>query len=163
MNHFCNDCLRYHSNAKSTKSHAVIDVSDFKELPEFVLKIKQHCEDHGALFQNYCLNHERPCCRKCINSNHRNCTDLPPLDEVIKDARTSTTLQDIQERLQDLKKYVEVICLKKDSNVKEIKAQSKTIIGLITYTRLKLNQHLDKLEREILQKVSQLEKMYCKV
>ncbi|CAG2242649.1 unnamed protein product [Mytilus edulis] len=100
---FCPDCLKYHSNVKLTKGHAVIDVSNLKELPEFVLKINQHCEDHGALFQNYCLSHERPCCRKCINLTHKNCVDMPPLDDVIKDARKSTAVEDIQERLQNLK------------------------------------------------------------
>ncbi|XP_063406296.1 E3 ubiquitin-protein ligase TRIM71-like [Mytilus trossulus] len=155
---FCPDCLKYHSNVKSTKGHAVIDVSDLKELPEFVLKIKQHCDDHEALFQNYCLSHERPCCRKCINSTHKNCTDMPPLDDVIKDARKSTAVKDIQERLQNLKEYHERLFHEKEENAKEIKTQSKTIMEHVKSIRLKLNQHLDRLEREFLEKVSDLEK-----
>ncbi|XP_071142493.1 uncharacterized protein [Mytilus edulis] len=154
---FCPDCLKYHSNVKLTKSHAVVDVSDLKELPEFVLKIKQHCEDHGALFQNYCLSHERPCCRICINSTHKNCTDLPTLEDVTKNARNSIALEDIKERLLNLKKYYECLCLEKQSNAKEIQAQSITIIEHVKSTRLKLNQHLDRLEREVLKKVSDLE------
>lgn len=154
---FCPDCLKYHSNVKSTKGHAVIGVSDLKELPEFVLKIKHHCEDHGALFQNYCLCHEKPCCRICINSTHKNCTDMPPLEDVTKDARNSIALEDIKGRLLNLKKYYECLCLEKQSNTKEIQAQSITIIKHVKSTRLKLNQHLDRLEREVLKKVSDLE------
>lgn len=153
---FCPDCLKYHSNAKSTKRHAVIDISDLHELPEVVLNIKHHCKEHGALFQNYCLSHEQPCCRKCINSTHKNCTDLPPIDEAIKDARSSIALGDIQERLQNLKMYLGGVFQEKETNAKEIKAQSKIIIEQITSIRLKLNQDLDCLEREILQKVSEL-------
>ncbi|XP_063417449.1 uncharacterized protein LOC134699976 [Mytilus trossulus] len=154
---FCSDCLKYHSNTKLTKTHAVIDVSDLQELPKFVLNIKHHCEEHEALFQNYCLSHERPCCRKCINSTHKNCTDLPPLDEAIKNVRSSTALEDLPERLQNLKKYLEGICHEKESNATKIRTQAKNILTQITSIRLKLNQHLDGLEREIRQKVFQLE------
>ncbi|XP_063406583.1 uncharacterized protein LOC134690557 [Mytilus trossulus] len=154
---FCPDCLKYHSNVKSTKSHAVIEVSDLKELPEFVLKIKQHCEDHGALFQNYCLSHERPCCRICINSTHKSCTDMPPLEDVTKDFRNSIAFEDIKERMLNLKKYYERLRVEKQSNTKDIETQSKTIIEHVKSTRLKLNQHLDRLEREVRKNVSDLE------
>ncbi|XP_063417372.1 uncharacterized protein LOC134699903 [Mytilus trossulus] len=154
---FCLDCLKYHSNAKSTKSHAVIDVSDQKELPDFVLNIKQHCGEHGALFQNYCLSHEQPCCRKCINSTHKNCIDMPPLDDFIKDVSKSAAVEDIQKRLQNLKRYYERLCQEKEENAKEIKTQSKAIIAHVMFTRLKLNQHLDCLERDVLKKVSKQE------
>ncbi|XP_063408040.1 uncharacterized protein LOC134691442 [Mytilus trossulus] len=154
---FCFDCLKYHSNAKSTKSHAVIDVSDQKELPDFVLKIKQHCGEHGSLFQNYCLSHEQPCCRKCINSTHKNCIDMPPLDDVIKDVSKSAAVEDIQKRLQNLKEYYERLCQEKEENAKEIKTQSKAIIAHVMFIRLKLNRHLDWLESDVLKKVSEQE------
>lgn len=102
-------------------------IRDQQELPELVQEMKQHCEDHGALFQNYCVSHERPCCRKCINLTHKNCVDMPPLDDVIKDVRKSTAVEDIQERLQNLKECYEGLCKEKEANAKEIQAQLKTI------------------------------------
>ncbi|CAG2242639.1 unnamed protein product [Mytilus edulis] len=93
----------------------------------------------------------------CINSTHKNCTDLPPIEDVAKDARNSIALEDIKERLLNLKKYYERLRLEKQSNSKEIQFQSKTIIEHVKSTRLELNQHLDRLEKEVFQKVSDLE------
>ncbi|XP_052096730.1 uncharacterized protein LOC127731924 [Mytilus californianus] len=83
---------------------------------------------------------------------------MPPLEDVTKDARNSIALEDIKERLQNLKKYYERLCQEKQSNTKEIKAEAKTIIEHVKSTRLKLNEYLDRLEKEVLQKVSDLEK-----
>lgn len=82
---------------------------------------------------------------------------MPSLDDVIKDARTSTAVVDIQERFQVLKEYYERLCQEKESNAMEIIGQSKTIIEHVVSTRLNLNQLLNRLEGEIRQKVSDLE------
>ncbi|XP_052097288.1 putative protein TPRXL [Mytilus californianus] len=77
---------------------------------------------------------------------------MPTLEDITKDARNSIALEDIKERLQNLKKYYERLRLEKQSNTNEIQAESNTIIEHVKSTRLKLNQYLDCLEKEVLQK-----------
>ncbi|XP_052064422.1 uncharacterized protein LOC127704424 [Mytilus californianus] len=159
---YCSECIKHHGIAKATKDHQVIAVENYLKLPSFVLETKHHCEKHGSRFQNYCRSHESPCCKRCIDTDHKKCFDLPPLDDVIKDAKSSVAFADIEERLYSLKKFFSELIKEKEGNLNEIKLQRKTIEKQIRKIRLDINQRIDFLERQIVHKLSNQEDRHQK-
>jgi hypothetical protein len=57
--------------------------------PSYVLKIKEHCNEHQEKFNLYCKEHECPCCRICIVKNHSDCKNVAIMEEIIKNVKTS--------------------------------------------------------------------------
>ncbi|CAG2226924.1 unnamed protein product [Mytilus edulis] len=154
---YCSECIKHHGIAKATKDHSVIAVENYLKLPPFVLETKHHCSKHGSRFQNYCRSHETPCCKRCIDTDHKKCSDLPPLDDVIYDAKSSVAFVDIEERLHSLKKFFSELIKEKEGNLNEIKLQRETIEKQIRKMRIEINQRLDILEKEVMHKLSNQE------
>ncbi|VDI07805.1 Hypothetical predicted protein [Mytilus galloprovincialis] len=154
---YCSECIKHHGIAKATKHHQVIAVEDYLKLPPFVLETKHHCKKHGSSFQNYCRSHETPCCKRCIDTDHKKCSDLPAIDDVIQDAKSSVAFADIEERLHSLKKFFSGVITEKEENLNDLKVQRETIEKQIRKMRIKINQRLDILEKEILHELSNKE------
>ncbi|XP_063400090.1 tripartite motif-containing protein 2-like [Mytilus trossulus] len=150
---YCSECIKHHGIAKATKDHSVIAVDNYLKLPPFVLETKHHCTKHGSRFQNYCRSHETPCCKRCIDTDHKKCSDLPALDDIIHDAKSSVAFADIEERLQSLKKFFSEVITEKEENLNKLKVKRETIEKQIRKIRKDINQHLDNLEKEILHKI----------
>ncbi|CAG2188334.1 unnamed protein product [Mytilus edulis] len=159
---YCSECLKHHGIAKATKDHQVIAVENYLKLPPFVLETKHHCSKHGSRFQNYCRSHEIPCCKRCIDTDHKKCSDLPPLDDIIQDAKSSVAFVDIEERLHSLKKFFSEVIKEKEENLNELKVERHTIEKKIRKMRKDINQHLDNLEGQIMNKLSNQEDSHKK-
>lgn len=153
---FCSTCLSHHSVAKATRDHEVINVENYEKLPDFILKIRQTCETHGAKYQNYCRLHECPCCRKCIDTTHKKCQDLPPLEEVMYTAKSSFAMENLVERIGVLKKFYSCAQKEIENTTKDRKKECKDIEVDIKRIRQEINRHLDTMEQQILQKLSEI-------
>ncbi|XP_071121349.1 eukaryotic translation initiation factor 4 gamma 1-like [Mytilus edulis] len=154
---YCSECIKHHGIAKATKHHQVIAVENYLKLPPFVLETKHHCKKHGSSFQNYCRSHETPCCKRCIDTDHKKCSDLPALDDVIQNAKSSVAFADIEERLHSLKKFFSEVITEKEENLNDLKVQREMIEKQIRKMRIEINQRLDILEKEILHELSNKE------
>ncbi|CAC5383527.1 unnamed protein product [Mytilus coruscus] len=159
---YCSECIKHHGIAKATRDHQVIDVENYLKLPSFVIETKHHCKKHGSRFQNYCRSHESPCCTRCIDTDHKKCSDLPPLDDVIQDAKSSVAFADIEERLKSLKKFFSEVITEREEILNELKDQRETIEKQVRKIRIDINQHLDRLEEQIMIKLSSQENHHQK-
>ncbi|CAG2188336.1 unnamed protein product [Mytilus edulis] len=93
----CSECIKHHGIAKATKDHQVIAVEKYLKLPTFLLEIK--------------------------HDYHKKCSDLPPLDDVIQDAKSSVAFMDIEERFHSLKKFYSEGIKEKEANVNNLKVR----------------------------------------
>ncbi|XP_063441981.1 zinc finger protein RFP-like isoform X1 [Mytilus trossulus] len=155
---YCSKCLKHHGIAKATREHSVIEIEHYRELPHFIFEVKTECGTHRARYQLYCKTHECPCCIKCIDSEHKKCEDLLPLEDVVSGSKSSFALDDLQERIGDLKKFFENIVIEKKKNSEEITKSSKKLEIEIKQFRLRLNTLLDVLETGLLTSLSDSEK-----
>ncbi|XP_076101028.1 uncharacterized protein LOC143070739 [Mytilus galloprovincialis] len=150
----CSNCLKYHNALKSSRNHGVISIDNYKQLPPFIINIKQYCPDHDRKFTNYCPQHESLCCPLCIPANHKECHGILALEEIIKSSKTSTLLQSMEQSLKDIKINMKKITENKQQNLASIESQKQKLHDEIKQMREKINKHLDKLEQQILQNLS---------
>ncbi|XP_071166119.1 E3 ubiquitin/ISG15 ligase TRIM25-like [Mytilus edulis] len=154
----CSECLNYHNALKSSRNHEVIPVENYKQLPSSISSIQQHCPDHNRKFQMYCPQHESLCCPLCISSNHRNCIGLLSIEEVIATSKTSSLLDSIEQRLQDVMKNAEKIINDRKQNLTSIQNQHHKFSSEITQIRDEINKHLDLLEKQSFKELQATEK-----
>lgn len=143
--------LKVHTSSKSTRSHDVISVIDYSNLPKSVLNIRKRCEEHDAALEHFCVVHDCPCCQKCLNTTHKTCKNIPAIDDVISNAKSSTALQSLEEELLNGNKILNDVALEKNRNVEEVQNQADTIINDIKRRRSELNTKLDIIERNAIQ------------
>ncbi|CAC5389313.1 unnamed protein product [Mytilus coruscus] len=113
----CFQCQKHHSASKATRAHGVIPVDNYKQLPQSIANISQHCTQHGRKFQNYCPQHESLCCPLCIQSNHASCVGILSLENVIQTAKTSVLLERLDQNLKDITMNIERVVKDRKQNL----------------------------------------------
>ncbi|VDI81233.1 Hypothetical predicted protein [Mytilus galloprovincialis] len=153
----CPNCLIFHNSSKLLRGHGVISIENYKQLPQYIRSIRQHCPDHDRKYQHYCPNHEIPCCPFCITTSHSKCNGLQVLEEVAKTSELSGQYEDMKQSLRDIGNNIESIKTDREENVKGILEQRKKFQSEITLVRQQINSHLDKLEEQAIENLKSTE------
>ncbi|XP_063416239.1 uncharacterized protein LOC134697882 [Mytilus trossulus] len=147
----CLDCKEHHSLLKATRNHNVIPISEYQKLPQNVLEITRNCEKHNEVLQIFCKKHDSPCCRKCIIETHNNCKNLIEIEDYIKDIKSSARFQEVEEMMNETAENIERIRVNREENLTSLQEKKKRIENDIVQTRIKINNHLDKLQADLIQ------------
>ncbi|XP_052082871.1 uncharacterized protein LOC127720338 [Mytilus californianus] len=158
----CNDCERQHDRMGLSKNHKTTSIKDYQELPSSVAAIKQICKGHNLKFDFYCAIHNEPCCVSCVTEKHGTCLKLEPLSEVVKGVKSSAAFADLEERTKDISALIGDLITEKKSNRASFGVQKNKIISEVQYVRLAINNHLDKLQKDLLNKLGDTEKLQNK-
>ncbi|XP_071123368.1 uncharacterized protein [Mytilus edulis] len=153
----CKSCQEHHSLSNASRRHSVIPFTDYQKVPTDVLKISQICSRHSKQLQMYCKKHEHPCCSKCLVNSHKECRDIVDLEDVIKNVKTSNAMLEIEENLSEVADIIHKILRHQQMNLSTIKKERNEIETEIKKTRIKINNHLDKLQEDLIKQVYALE------
>ena len=154
----CAECLDHHSLAKPSRNHTTIPVTEYRKLPSYVLEIKEHCSEHNGKFQLYCKKHECPCCGICIMENHSECLDVAILENTVKDVKTSTIFNEIEQLINDMTEAIGKIRLNRQTNSSAVREQKILVENEIRELRTTINVHLDKLQENLMKELTETEK-----
>ena len=112
------------------------------------LETNNCCDDHDKRYDLYCRFHECACCVQCIAYMHKDCRDLSPLSDVLgimkSSARVSHVERDKINLADDFKEVVNYV----SKRAKSIKVEKARCIDKIQHTRRRINDHLDKIEKQ---------------
>ena len=153
----CSDCQNHHNISKSSRSHGVISIENYHQLPSSISEIGNHCEYHDMKYSLFCQFHDKPCCPDCISTNHKDCVGLLSIREIINTSKTSTLIYNIEQNLTDIKNNIDKITKNRQENLLEILQQRQMFQDQIKQMRAKINSHLDILEQNILQELDDTE------
>lgn len=150
----CSECQKHHGRFKMSKNHQVMSVHDYKNLPEFILNIKNNCDDHDLKYELFCSFHDSACCMKCIKDKHDNCKGLVPLSEVVGNIKSSAFVSQVETDLIDLLENLNTIKLFLLENLSALEKQKTEAISRVHNMRQSINDHLNKLEECLLNDIS---------
>ncbi|XP_063399475.1 transcription intermediary factor 1-beta-like [Mytilus trossulus] len=156
----CAACEDHHSLLKATRNHKTISIADFKLLSAAVTDIEQHCIYHNEMYQLYCNKHESPICNKCVK-DHGKCGEILSLDELVKDIKTSEFYVELEQSLNDISSYINVIRKNREVNIESITDQKKNIAAEVSLLKKQVIQHVNKLEEEFIKELNQIEFECC--
>ncbi|CAC5423754.1 unnamed protein product [Mytilus coruscus] len=154
----CNDCERQHGRMSLSKNHKTIPIKDYQKLPSSVAAIKQKCVRHSLRFDFYCVIHNEPFCVSCVAEKHGTCQKLKPLSEVVGGVKSSAAFTDLEDRAKDISTLIGDLITEKQNNRTSFGVQKNEIISEVQNVRAAINDHLIKLETDLLDKFDNMEK-----
>ncbi|XP_063426089.1 uncharacterized protein LOC134709891 [Mytilus trossulus] len=160
----CGECQNHHAVSKATKSHETVSINKYKKFPTKVLQIAQNCKLHNKMYEVFCRKHDCPCCKQCVKS-HNNCEGLTDLNKIIKNVKTSSAVNEIEQTLLEVVDNIRRLSANRKANLKCLENKKSEIEAEIKQIRMKINHHLDKLQEDLikaLMRVEELEKRKIK-
>ncbi|XP_071123697.1 tripartite motif-containing protein 5-like [Mytilus edulis] len=154
---FCSGCVEHHSLAKASRHHKTIPMAEYQMLPPDVLQILQSCTKHDEKFLLYCKDHELPCCGKCAIEVHKGCHEVVNLDDIIKNAKTSTSFQEVEETLDEFVANIKEIQKVYRRNITTLSENRKDIEKQIQEIRFKIDTHLNQLQKKLVDELQEVE------
>lgn len=145
---------------KATRNHKTILISDYQSSPTVVTDNPQFCVYHNEKYQLYCVIDRVPICYKCTKE-HGKCREIIPLEEVIRDVKTSEDFLDISQSLIDTLGNIKKLREAKESNIISIKNQKEATIEQHYQLKNRVIQHFKKLEEEFKKELQNLELNSC--
>ncbi|CAC5404509.1 unnamed protein product [Mytilus coruscus] len=147
----CEDCEKAHTRNKKSRNHQVISIEDYRKIE--YLSISEVCEHHGKNLDWFCKTHDKVLCMVCVQSNHKQCSDVISINVASKNVRQSATLSDLVESIDGTLNNLQECITNRYSATKKIENQELEIKKMILQTRTKINAHLDKLEEKLLREL----------
>jgi septal ring factor EnvC (AmiA/AmiB activator) len=102
----------------------MIPYENLRKLPQMAQDIRETCLEHDRKFEIYCSDHQESCCIKCSTSNHKSCSNIAPLDDVISDVKSSVAMRRIEEELSGQISKTGMIIENKESSIHLIEDQT---------------------------------------
>ncbi|CAC5425055.1 unnamed protein product [Mytilus coruscus] len=117
------------------------------------MQISQSCCMHDEKLILYCKDHENPCCGKCVVESHKHCKEIVSLDVIIKNAKTSVSFHETEDTLTELIENVRKLRNVHQDNLTDLSKKIKAIELEIQRTRLLINKHLDKIQKNLIDEI----------
>ena len=153
----CIDCKGYHNLSNASRNHSTIPISEYQKLPSFVLEIREFCNEHNERLQLYCKEHECPCCRKCIVESHSECKGFALLENIVKNMKTSHDISETEQIIEEMIENIHKIRQNRENNSGTVTEQKRLIEQQIRELRGEINNHLDKLQEDLLNELTEAE------
>ncbi|CAC5425052.1 unnamed protein product [Mytilus coruscus] len=154
---FCSGCVEHHSLAKATRHHKTIPIAEYQTLPQNVLQIPQSCTKHDEKLILYCKDHELPCCGKCAMEGHKGCNEVVNLDDIVKNSKTSTSFQEIEETLAEVVDNIKEVQKIYRGNITTLSENRKQIEKQIQDIRFKIDTHLNEIQKKLVDGIQKVE------
>ena len=154
----CAECIEHHSLVKLSRGHTTIPITEYRKLPSYVLKIKEHCSEHNGKYQLFCNEHGCPCCGICIMENHSECSDVTILENIVKEVKTSDIFNEIEKLISEMTDIIGRIRQNRETNSSAVTEQKTIIENEIREMRTKINNNLDKLQEDLMKELTEAEK-----
>ena len=153
----CTECIEYHSSGKLSRGHTTIPIAEYQKLPSYVLKIKEHCNEHQEKFNLYCKEHECPCCRICNVKKHSDCKNVAIMEDIIKNVKTSSMFNETKHLIKEMIETIGKIKQNRETNSSSVREQKRIIENEIQELRTKINNHLDRLQENLMTELEEAE------
>ena len=154
----CKECEQLHTSSKLSKGHTTFDDNYYPLLKPFLINLQLDCEEHHKRYDFYCQDHSTLCCVNCVTEKHRQCGEVQSVDDQSKKALTAFTKLE-----QDFITILQIIDEAKSSrteNIQLLNEQKNAIQLEIKGVRKALNEHLDNLEKKILDDLNTAEQRH---
>ncbi|XP_052093244.1 uncharacterized protein LOC127729462 [Mytilus californianus] len=149
----CEVCKVHHSASKGTRSHSIVPISEYQNLPSNILENTQTCPKHDDKYVIFCKKHDTPCCRRCVTETHNDCKEIDVIDDVIQNVKSSNAFLEIEHSLAELSGNLQQIIKDRQENIKSLIENRAKIEKEVQQTRNLINNHLDKLQENLIKEL----------
>ncbi|XP_053388419.1 transcription intermediary factor 1-beta-like, partial [Mercenaria mercenaria] len=151
QDYYCQSCTDMHKMFPAMRGHKLLNKADFnssshqQNLPQVPT---ERCNVHKTkVIDMYCRDHDEVCCTSCVAENHRPCSSVTSITDVVK--QREETERDVETLIQEfssLKKVCLQIKSGGDESMSKIDLAKEMAYEAIKHNRKELETVLDQLE-----------------
>ncbi|XP_061196973.1 E3 ubiquitin-protein ligase TRIM8-like [Saccostrea echinata] len=155
----CENCTKYHKINRMSFDHKICDLTDIKAASDVSNFKSTTCTAHkNRPVELYCNDHDRLCCTMCVSTDHRKCDSVETVEQKAEKIRKSGAYVALYKDIGDIENKLCKTKEKQEENISLIEDATDKITTEIQNMRVKLVQHLEKLESECLDQISKYSK-----
>ncbi|VDI82093.1 Hypothetical predicted protein [Mytilus galloprovincialis] len=162
----CDSCNKQHKRVNVCKNHYTIAVDILPSKEVLKSLSSNQCPEHtNSSAVLYCLDHDEPCCSKCLvqNAKHNKCKN-ESIQEASKNVKHSTILSCISNDIEDMHITLSQLNSSTDLNLQNIDSNCKDIISKFTSMKENIITKLDECENKLVKELKlQQEEVVAKV
>lgn len=118
------------------------------------------CQHHNKKrISHYCQSHDQVICAKCISDEHSKCKNVQPVEKAADTGKFGQTLNSLENRIHHLKQVLTEMLRTNEDRFQNLNDQKHTIRKRIKQIRSTIMSHLDKVENELGNDLSEKYKM----
>lgn len=152
----CPEHLSYHNALTSPSIHHVFNLSQIEKNPQ-IAETSGKCNTHEyERIKYFCQDHKAACCEICWRSSHELC-DVESLELAASSVKNKPETTRLKGELEIMKSHSEHVLQDRQKNIGDLEQQKKNETDAIKKIRQQVNEHLDKLENNM---VDELEKAH---
>ena len=145
----CTNCVETHGSIQLSNRHHVSDIGELDTNGDLVSK-KLKCAEHPKEdVVRFCMEHQQACCSRCKASAHAQCTSFLPLERAVEVMRRKQELPVLISQLDTMTSNTKKIVHERRNTLTALEGQKAAQQKKIKELRMKVNKHLDDLERSV--------------
>lgn len=154
----CEDCCSVHDLLDFLSGHEIVPANEAKTVKSaFFTKGMGKCKDHDEYFEDFCVDHDKICCRVCVLVSHGTCSNVTKISDESK--KSNDSLSDVESdviKLQDsANSLVRVLLETKQSTSFKL----QPLIDYIDTIKATIDNKFEKLKTTVTQQFKQAEDM----
>ena len=169
--YFCMDCKNYHSEARATRSHEIIeDVGSLKYVSEAQMDIPSLssltlgsepvdppvCKEHGQEFKYFCKRQRVELCLACRRMEHKNCKTVVNIDEAAREIYSESHGGKIIQSVKQLAERFGDCQASARKSQADLPGKRQSAIDSVKQTRKSVDAYLDRLEAITLAEIDEI-------
>ncbi|XP_060597164.1 uncharacterized protein LOC132751072 [Ruditapes philippinarum] len=162
--YYCQTCADMFHKMPGLKSHTFLDQTNYKSssgiggLPAIPT---QRCSVHKTkIVDMYCGNHDEVGCTTCMALDHRSCSGVKSIPDIVDKAHSTQDIKTLNKKLKDLKQLKEKFIVAKRAQREELKKSKFNALREIKNYRQELDAILDNIEEN---SIAEIEKIFQEV
>ena len=152
----CKECEVIHKGSKLSKDHVTFDEDLYPLLRPFLRGLTVECSNHKRKFDFFCQTHSSLCCVSCVTDDHRQCT-VTPIDDDTHSSRGTSAFNNVEHDMINTLEKIESVKNSQTNTIKSLNQQKISIETEVKFIRKSINDHLDHIEKDLLDEVSTTE------
>ena len=146
---YCEQCLNYlHKRKRNSNLHVVTAITD--EIPWKPVEVDELCPSHtDKVMEAFCFDHKKLCCINCLASDHRKCTNVKTLDEIVSDEEECLDMEDFISNLINVEQCAESTLKESKDNLAELEGDKNVMLQSVDDLISSTKSHLDTLHGEL--------------
>ena len=158
----CPQCVQFHKKFQVLRTHAIVNIVEHLAIKEAkkaekkkIHKVDVRCKHHhGKLIEMYCPEHDEVGCKACMAINHKGCGKPEFVVDKCEGISHGNELMNVKKDLHSMKIQVADLKLQRKGDLKRLTAERDTILHTLAEFRKTVNEILDKLEKEVKEKLN---------
>ncbi|XP_021349687.1 E3 ubiquitin/ISG15 ligase TRIM25-like [Mizuhopecten yessoensis] len=152
---FCETCKIQHHDIMHNECD-ILNITGYDSRKTKQEKSAPKCDQHDEKLVWYCEDHKYLGCNICVFKDHRRCEEVSTATEYFQMLKTESQLADMQAALKNGAEVMDLLVKDFDEQLQTIIQNQEIALQSITDLRQKVDKRLDKLQKDVTDKLIML-------